>query len=273
MMNRYRRILSIFISLGVALSFASMAAADEQPAPEIDGQATTQTAMDYYEEARGAYADGNYDRAAELLGLAWEHDDNIIYRYNQILALQGAGDYHRALELVDEYEDRLRGSEMIGDIDEIRDDLHQARDARRTAHSADGSETLDRPASGDDTGASPLAWSLVGTGGASFAAALVVGSGLLINDTVDRLENSRTIDGRRQIYSNGEHDRDADLQALTNHRRLAVGLAAGGAIISAAGGLLLWSNRSPGAAGETAALRLAPMVDIDTTGAALRGRF
>ena len=272
-MNRYRRILSIFISLIAALSIASTAAADEEPAPEIDGQATTQAALDYYEEARGAYANGNYDRAAELLGLAWEHDDNIIYRYNQILALQGAGDYARALELIDRYDDRLRASEMIDDIDEVRADLRQARDARRTADSEDGADTVGLPDPGDDAGGNPLAWTLIGTGGASFTAALVVGSGVLISDTVDRLENSRTVDGRRQIYSDGDHSRDADLQALTNHRRLAIGLAAGSALLSATGGFLLWSNRSSGVDEPTARLRLTPVVGIDTTGAALSGRF
>lgn len=262
-------------TLAACLMLIATPAVGDEPVEETETEevdsADEERAMQYYQDARKAYGEGRYDRAAELLGLAYEYDPQLVYRYNQILALQGAGRYDEALELVGEYDEQMRADAEFDDIDEIGDELRAARDDDRVEELAelDAADEADEP---EPESSDALAWTLAGGGAATFATGLLFGSGVLIGDTIDRLENSTTPEARDEIYGGQLYDRDEDLGTLRTHQVLSAVLLAGGAILGATGGVML--GMSDGDDGEpTATIDLQPAVDADRQGIMITGRF
>ncbi len=274
-MSPSRIVAAITCLLIVGLSLS--ATAEESPIEELDDDEAQQRAAEFYGEAGQAYADGHFERAAELLDRAYRYDDNPLYRYNEILALEGAGEYETALELLDAHKEELEDLEGTDDIDELRTDLEEAaEDRRKRAEKPDAVEIPDEPRDEEsvDDGPHIAGWTLVGTGTAALAGGLVVGSGILIDDTIDRLEGSTTPEDARQIYDDTPHDRDDDEATLRTHQFLAAGLLTGGVVAAATGASLLWLDAgSESAADPGASMSLQPYVTTDGSGLLLHRRF
>ena len=248
---------------------------------EQDSEASRQKAAEYYQEAAELYMDGQFDRAAELLGLAYEHDPNLVYRYNQILAYQGLGDYEGALDLLAEYEEAMGEVEGFDDIAEIREELEEviaaieaeaARAEEAERAEKEEVEIIDEPRQAESS--NTLAWALVGTGGATLAGGLLLSSGMLIGDEIDRLEGSRTPSAEEEVYGTTSFDRQDDLDTLRTHQMLSVVLLSGGALLTATGSVMLMrSGGADPAMEESSSLRMQPAVGSSGVGAQIMGRF
>lgn len=245
--------------------------ADEQPAYD-----PAERAAEYYEEAARAYSDGNFERAAELLGRAYAHEPNLIYKYNEILAHLGMGDYEQALRMLDTFEEPMRADGRFDDLDEIRDELEEAVAASEdddTAVDVAQPDELEPDDGAPREGPNLLAWSLVGGGGALFTGGLVVASGLLIGDTIDRLEGATTPEGYQEIYGDGTYDYDQDSGTLRTHQIVATVLLSAGIVTAATGGTLLWLDSSDSDSSQAYRLQIEPVLDGQLTGLTIRGRF
>lgn len=264
------RIVPVLAVAMVLTALPAVAAADDGTDTEPPSQQEdAQTALDYYNEAGHAYQQGHYERAAELLERAWNKDNKLVYRYNQILALEAAADYDAALQLLDDHEQALRDHDDFADIDDIRRDLEEAIAQRDRAEPI----TLDAP-DRDIPEEEPfdlLAWSLIGTGTAALAGGIVVSSGVLIGDTIDRIEAAND-EGVDVVYGDSEYDPQQDKSRLRTHQWLGAGLLVGGAALGTTGGILLWTGDTPDDDSQ-ARVRLQPMVDIDSVGAMLNADF
>ncbi len=263
------------LCLLLTLSPASVFADEEQ------SEDSRQQAAEYYQEAAELYGQGQFERAAELLGLAYSHDPNLIYRYNQILAYQGLGEYERALELLSEYEEAMVQEERFDDIGEIRGELEEAiaaieeeRAAERRAQKGEVIAISLHDEVDDPESSSTLGWALVGTGGATLAGGLFVSSGVLIGDQIDRIERSTTAPDEREVYADSPYSRPDDLTTLRRHQQLTLALVAGGTVLTSAGSFLLWRNRSDDTdLEESSSIWLEPSIGIDRAGARIVGRF
>ena len=267
-MNSVTRIYPVVTAVVLLLLVPTTAMGDQQQVDDAD------QALQYYQDAGEAYQQGEYERAAELLERAWERDEQLVYRYNQILALEGAGHYDRALELLDDYQPKLADHDDFGDIDEIRSDLEEAI-ALRDAEEADDDTTdkIDPPDDVEpvDQPANVLAWSLTGGGAALFSTGLLLSTGVFIGDTIDRIETAAD-DGVQAVYDDTDYDPDDDLGTLRTHRWLAAGMLIGGAAIGATGAVMLYSTPDSDPDAHTQ-VTLRPMVDIFSAGAMLEARF
>lgn len=277
-----RSLLHFFILLVTLLALApAIAVADGNSSEEV-----VDRAAQYYQEARQAYGDGHFARAAELLERAYAHERNLVYKYNQILAYQGLGDYGEALRILDIYGDPLRDDGRFDDIDELAEELEEAQAARQAREAAladgdgddengddNGDDPVEPPPLPDD-GPNMLAWSLVGGGGALFAGGLLLSSGLLISSTVERLEGSRTAEEAAQVYGNGTYNRDDDLSTLRTHQTMSIIFLAGGVVLGGTGiGLMLLDGGSDTAGAQSGSLQFQPLLGLDVAGASLSGRF
>lgn len=276
-MNIQTRLLHLLI-ITICFSFLpALAFADEtdEQTEEVD------RAAEYYQEALEAYSSGEFTRSAELLERAFAHDQNLVYKYNQVLAYQGAGEYEEALRVLDIYGDPMRADGRFDDITEIFEELNDAiaeRDARlaeeetRRAEMEEKEEPEEIVAPPEPEGPNIVAYSLLGAGGASLAAGLLFSSGILIGDTITRLEDSRTSEGHQDIYGAGEFTRDDDMSRLRTHQTMSIIFLAGGVILGATGGTLLFLDGS-GDNEEPGALTFRPTIGVDVAGASISGRF
>ncbi len=276
-MTKYFRLAAAII---VALTFIAPTAAADEPA-QVESPDAEQQAAEAYSEASEAYAAGQFDRAAELLDLAFDYDPDLIYRYNQLLAYLGMADYEAGIALLDEYQKAMEKDARFDDIGELREEFEEAIAEREPRDEARQEQQLEEPAAisapptttdeAEDSG-NLLGWTMVGSGSALLAGGLVIGSGVLIGDQIDRIEGSRTAESQQQIYGGEPIDRQDDLDTLRTHRILSAVLLSVGAVASATGGLLLWRSSSS-TDDTTSSLRLDPMLDDDRRGAVLHGRF
>lgn len=276
-MTKYFRLAAAII---VALTFVAPVAAADEPS-EVESPDAEQQAAEAYSEASEAYAAGQFDRAAELLDLAFDYDPDLIYRYNQLLAYLGMADYEAGIALLDEYQEVMEKDARFDDIGELREEFEEAIAEREPRDEAREEQQLEEPAAistpptttdEDEDSGNILGWTMVGSGSALLAGGLVVGSGVLIGDQIDRIEGSRTAESQQQIYGGESIDRQDDLDTLRTHRILSAVLLSVGAVASATGGLLLWRSSSS-TDDTTSSLRLDPMLDDDRRGAVLHGRF
>lgn len=262
----------------VCFSAVAPAAAQSKAA----GFDNEERAAQFYQEASEAYGAGDYGRAAELLERAFAHEQNLVYKYNQILAIQGLGDYQEALRLLDIYGDPLRLDGRFDDVDELKEELEQALEAHRESEAAHEAAQKEQELAIEPPPAEPapalqgtniLGWSLIGAGTAALATGALFGSGVLIKDVTARLEDSRTAADEETIYGSSEFNREDDLATLHTHRILTAALVAGGVTAAGAGGVILFlkSGQKRGAAG--ASLEVAPVINPDMAGAFIRGRF
>jgi hypothetical protein len=164
--------------------------------------ADTQKAREYYKEAVKLYNAGKFEESAELLKKAYEEEANLTYQYNRIRALQGAGKYEKALEVLRTYEQPMLDAKGFEDIEAIKAELEEKvaadkptktkqeetepeQQASDTFTPAETPETAegDRKASDDEAGRSTgevAGWASVGVGAASIGAGTLLASGLLL---------------------------------------------------------------------------------------------
>ncbi|WP_146618433.1 tetratricopeptide repeat protein [Lujinxingia litoralis] len=240
-------------------------------------------ATHFYEQASEAYSQGHFERTIDLLERAFAHDQNLVYKYNQILAYQGLGKFEEALRVLDIYAEPMEADGRFDDILEIRANLEEAIAEKQSevVKAPDEGETtgetpveapaMEAPPEVDDAGSNVLAWSLIGTGGAALAAGALLGSGVLIGDTIERLENSTTPETYQQVYS-GEFSREDDLSMVKTHNGITIGLLIGGVVLGAAGSTLLFLDQRTDR-DDSATLSISPAAGPGFAGASLRGQF
>jgi hypothetical protein len=222
------------------------------PATALAG---AEEARKHYKEAQQLYRKGEYDRAAELLAKAYEEEPNLTYQYNRIRALQGAEQYEKALEVLKTYKRPFLDAKGYEDVREIERTLEtklapDSTEREETSSDADGaeegspsnpssstgatSESSDRaqraeppseasPSSSRRASRRPLAWTMIGTGGA-----LVLGGGILST-------------GIHLWGGDGPPAGGVETSTLTTHRVLA-GTALGVGAVAVTGGILLWTG-------------------------------
>ena len=291
-MTTLRR-LFIFGAFVAIASMPLFAFATDGPGDGLSEEEATQRAADYYREASQAYANGEFERAADLLHRAFSHDADLIYLYNQVMALMGMGDYDKALDRLAEYEQPLLDDERFEDIEELRVEIEdyiaakkeeeqrakerraeqeQLEEERRAQKEAALEDDIGAPYEEEESNA--LGWGLAGTGAATLATGLFFSSGVLIADHIDRLEGSRTPEDERTVYDGMSFERDDDLSTLRTHRVLSALFLSSGVALTISGGVLLkGGNSSEPDTIEGLSLRLTPTLSTDRIGAALRGRF
>ncbi|GEM_PF-2513236 len=167
--------------------------------------AGTEEAREYYKEAVKLYNAGKFEESARLLKKAYEEEANLTYQYNRIRALQGAGKYEEALEVLKAYEKPMLDAKGFDDIEQIKADLKEQvaaqksdakteaqakdsdaeREARETFTPAQEPQARQPDATDPDPGAerSPTeiaGWASVGAGAASIGAGTLLASGLLL---------------------------------------------------------------------------------------------
>lgn len=165
--------------------------------------ADTDKAREYYQDAVELYNAGKFEESAKLLKKAYEEEANLTYQYNRIRALQGAGKYEKALEVLRTYEQPMLDAKGFEDIQEIKSELEEKVAADKPSESkqaetepeqqasdtftpAESPETTqgDRSESDDSAGGRPpgevAGWASVGVGAASIGAGTLLASGLLL---------------------------------------------------------------------------------------------
>lgn len=238
----------------------------------------------FYEDATRAYQRGDFARAADLLESARAHHPEPVYVYNQILAYQALERPAYALHLLDEHAEALEKDGRFEHLVALRGQLRQAVAARDAAakedaqtsenkeQSTDASASIEAPPEVAEASPNILAWSLVGAGGVALGAGVLFGSGLLIEDTVDRLDQSRVPEAELAVYQGSERTRADDLRRLRTHQTLNVVLIAGGVSLGVAGATMLFLDTRVDRP-HPRALRIAPMLSGEHAGALVGGRF
>jgi len=247
--------LAAFIVTLTLVFSASFATAGEQQARE------------FHKQAKSAYDQGDFERAADLLQKAYDEDPNVVYQYNRIRALEGAGQFDRALDILAEYRDEMR-AEGYSDLGKLKKTLEEKR--QRKADRPDDASgdpttegespgTMEGPSgpSGPADGSSakfqptPLTWVLWGVSVGAFIPGGLLATGLFV-------------------------DRD-NPDAVRTQRLTSAILLGTGALTGAAGGLTLLLNKNSdrNARGPSPqpssgpSVRIAPMVGPGGGGAIL----
>ncbi|MFU8805847.1 MAG: hypothetical protein ACNA8W_18690 [Bradymonadaceae bacterium] len=250
--------------------------------------ADSDQAQRYYEEAAGAYQNEDFKRAAVLLDLAFKEHEDLVYKYNEILAWMGDGDHRRALALVEAHREALVTDGRFDDIAELHEELRAAldegdaseSDAPKEAASKDVVEDI--PEAGKTTSSGPniAAWSLIGAGVTSLGTGALFASEVLIKDRTRRLDaaiddGNPTPERLAEIYAseNPAVDYENDRQAYQTHHMWKNVFFLGGVVLGATGVTLLVLD-IPGTSGEPAtALHILPTLGADGVGAKMRWRF
>lgn len=257
------RWLAFFAVLLVSAVFASPAVAGEQEARNLN------------QKAKAAYSNGEFERAARLLEEAYTEHQNVVYQYNRVRALEGAGEFDKALDVLAKYRDRMR-EEGYSELDELEQTLIDKRERKRADQSSDSASAGGKtPGAMSDasgpTGASgpaeqtgrtraggptPLTWALFGVSAGALIPGGLLATGLFV-------------------------DKDDD-DALRSQRLTSAILLGTGAATGIAGGLtLLLNNQGGGSTASTSqttdaatpSVRVAPLVTDGGGGAILQIQF
>lgn len=253
-------------------------------------------ANEYYEKSAQAYEAGEFARAAELLERAYEEDQDLIYQYNRILALQAEGEHEEALEVLDEYEEPLREDGRFDDIGEIGDELEQAQ-ARIEAGESEEEQQIDQPreisdeqeeTAGSSTSTGQIAgWSLTGAGGVFLGLGALFGSTLFIPEVADRQacmadhDNTYTSvcyenSGLESEQERQQQFRDDRATWQTHQTMTWISLGIGTAAVLGGGALLLFNSSNGGGADQASLapeLQIAPYATADGAGGQLHISF
>lgn len=230
--------------------------------------ANPNAAVDTYREASEAYQRGNFKEAASLLERAYKEDPNLIYKYNQILAYQGARDYAEALRILDEFRQPMLDDGRFDDINDIRAQLETALaeqtrlEQEKAAASAPSTDyetdtAVVAPPAPEENASSPTyPWILVGVGGAALVSSALFGSYIFISDEVDRLDQYHTLaktipqnEAFNKVYGEdeavGNRRAQEDKDAQDFHRTMSFAMLGTGVVLVGTG-LALWYFNSPG---------------------------
>lgn len=237
-------------------------------------------AAKYYQKASKAYEEGEYAEAADLLERAFAYDPDLIYKYNEVLALQAMGKYDKALKILDVYEGPMLKDpqDRFTDIKQIHAQIEQAK-AKAAANADDegnpaddkshdqlADEGVGADANGDTTGdtngdvnaaVTPppaedgpniLGWSLVGVGAAGLGAAGLFGSRILISDVVDRGDCMAAHDNHispcYDDFDNPDAQYEQDRDTYSTHRTLTWVSLGVGVVALVGGGVVLYMDQN-----------------------------
>ena len=100
--------------------------------------AGAEEAREFFKEAKQAYSEGDYERAASLLEKAYSEEANLTYQYNRIRALEGAGKYDKALEVLETYEQPMLDAKGFEDVPKLKASIE-----KKVEKEPDGSEAAD----------------------------------------------------------------------------------------------------------------------------------
>jgi tetratricopeptide (TPR) repeat protein len=91
----------------------------------------------FFEQATNAYREGNFEKAIELLDKAYEHKQDLAYKYNRILALQKMRHYGAALDTIENFKSRMKDDKRFKNMDKLHSELKsQLKKSRRDASSS-----------------------------------------------------------------------------------------------------------------------------------------
>ncbi len=268
--------------------------------------ADANTAADLYRDASEAYQRGSFTEAASLLEKAYVEDQNLIYKYNQVLAYMGAKNSQEALRVLNQHSEAMKADGRFDDIDEIRQQLETAVAEKEKAEqeriAADNAAKTDyekqngsviapptTPAS--DSSPNYLAWSLVGVGGAAMASSALFFTYALVPEQRERyaqVETNMKTMGEKEawskVYKTDKTLKDSDVSTLNN--QLTIGRVMLGTGIALAGtGLALWYFDIPGGSTETNVanrksedanplqVRFSPYFSTESAGASMHLKF
>jgi tetratricopeptide (TPR) repeat protein len=77
----------------------------------------------FFNQATDAYRDGNFEKAIELLDKAYEHKQDLAYKYNRILALQKMRHYEAALDTIEGFKSKLKKDTRFKNLDKLHAEL------------------------------------------------------------------------------------------------------------------------------------------------------
>ena len=146
-------------------------------------------AREYFKQAKQAYTNGEYEKAASLLEKAYSEEANLTYQYNRIRALEGAGQHAKALEVLKTYEQPMLDAKGFEDVPKLKKSLQKKVSAEKgegeTEEEAPEMKETKRTESTATTtsggkGMKILGWTLAGLGVASGGTGIVFGTGALL---------------------------------------------------------------------------------------------
>lgn len=236
-----------------------------------------QEAAEFYGQASEAYQSGEYQKAADLLDLAFGKNPDLVYKYNRILALQAAGDAATALAELNALYSPMKADpqKRFDDIDEIKAQLEALTEPKSTPEPVDTTPTEPPPTEpppmvpeqpkAKAAGPSPLGLTLTIAGGAVLTTGVLFSTGIF----VPKVHKDCIGLGSDPAVCNGTTF-DKAKEVRSRHIAAAVSMLGVGAISTALGVVvLLTSNRG----GGESALQVTPYVAGDGMGAVLRMRF
>ena len=247
-------------------------------------------AREYFKEAKQAYTNGEFEKAAELLKKAYAEEANLTYQYNRIRALEGAGKYGKALEVLKTYEQPMLDAKGFEDVPQLKKSLQDKvgdTGAKKTDETTDEKEREPEEKKKDDekladkepeeptdpnrssgsSGMKALGWGLAGVGVASLVTSALYGSLVFLPSEI------------RKKHRNDEPLSNEELDKVKTQQTLTVVFLAVGAGTLIGGGIVLLGANAKGSERPTSAsaspkpVRVAPYVTGDGGGAILNLRF
>lgn len=255
--------------------------------------ADTEKARQYYKQAVELYNNGEFEKAAQLLKKAYEEEPNLTYQYNRIRALEGAGMYREALEVLKTYEQTMLDAKGFEDIPKLKDQLERKvgettpdKDTAPPDEKPDDQmEPPGDPGQDEETGPSTrqiITVGVLGGGGLILGTGVLFSTGVLLpSDVATAADEAEIVDGQRNFTGpNAEHNASVyNLHRNTGLILLGVGSAAvitGGVLLLTGGGE---SNQSaaltPGGTTDDGKprVRVAPIFGAQGGGAQLNIKF
>jgi hypothetical protein len=225
-------------------------------------------AKQLYKKAQTRYQNSQFEEAATLLAEAYAEDPKLIYQFNRIMALQGAGKYEKALEVLEEYEEEMLAAGGFEEIPEIKKTLREriakpdetepkptpdnmkeepakspevSKQTEAESSQLDETETetdteqqISEPQTPNNTPEPNIkkvvGWSLVGVSGALYGTAAFLGSYLPYSPAV------------REKLRNGGPFTSEEIKAFKTNRSLTIGAVTLATATLVGGGWLLLSN-------------------------------
>ncbi len=264
--------------------------------------AGAEEAREFFKEAKQAYSEGDYERAASLLEKAYSEEANLTYQYNRIRALEGAGKYEKALEVLETYEQPMLDAQGFEDVPELKasiekkvekdpDDSEAADSLRDESESeqpdegdseetaSDDEQTTVAETDTDDEATTTsggnsnrqtmqvLGWGLTGVGVGALTVGSLYGSMLLLPS------------GIRKKVQQDQGGLSPDQRSRFNtHRTMAAVFLSAGAATAIGGGVILLTQGGESDSDTSTASRIddptvAPFVSRDGGGAVINFQF
>jgi tetratricopeptide (TPR) repeat protein len=268
-----------FGSRGTAAIVALCVAGAPSVSHAQDDEAKKKRALALYEAATQAYGEAKYREAADLLAKAFVYDNNLIYQYNRILALQANGDYAEALEELEFYEDIMMedGEKRFSDVPEIKAKLQGQVEAEKIKNASKDPEDPKDPVDPKDPEdpkdpvdpvdpvepkpagnvLPTVGYVLVGAGGLALATGGLIATGLFYEAPAANATPAEIL---------------AAEDAFAAQTTASVALLVGGAVLAGTGAVLLVVGGDDSEDSSTA-WTITPYVGPDGGGAAVFGRF